>query len=42
MGQRSHINDAVLKDAQIKFREEECVRSMGQRSHYAAVMGAQM
>jgi len=42
MGQRSHINDAVLKDAQIKFREEECVRSMGQRSNYAAVKDAQI
>ena len=42
MGQRSHINDAVLKDAQIKFREEECAKGMGQRSHYAVLKGAQI
>ncbi len=42
MGQRS--KDAALKDAQIKFKKEECARSMGQsrRSNYAAVMDAQI
>jgi hypothetical protein len=31
MAQRQNTNDAALKDAQIKLREEECASSMEQR-----------
>jgi hypothetical protein len=36
------LNDAAVKDAQIKLREVECARGMGQRSNDAAVKDAQM
>jgi hypothetical protein len=42
MEQRS--NDAAVKDAQIKFRKEECALGMGQsrNANDGAVMGAQI
>ena len=40
MGHRS--SDAIVKDAQIKLRKEECALGMGQRSSDAAVKDAQI
>ena len=40
MGQRR--NDAVVMDAQINLKKEECALGMEQRRSYAAVMGAKI
>jgi hypothetical protein len=42
MGRHGQRKSAAVKDAQIKFKEEECARSMGQRPNFAAVKDAQM
>ena len=38
------LNNAAMKDAQIKLKMEECARSMGQRSNakHAAMKDAQI
>ncbi len=40
--QRLNINDAAVKDAQIKLSREKYASSMGQRSNNAALMDAQI
>ena len=40
MGQRLIPNDAVVRDAQIMSKEEECASGMGPMSNYAAVRDA--